>query len=130
MDHVIRLRSGASITVNAADEATAQAAVAAIEADRAAAATEAVAPVQEQLAASETDNAALRAMVVGETVRLKQLSATGDGFDAEDETAYLTGLPVDRLKMEYDRAAKSAPVQKVATSSVPADEKLVTVEDA
>ena len=64
-------------------------------------------PLQEQLTASQEENSGLRDIIVGEILRVKKLTQTGEdgepSFNVEKEKKYLEGLPAERLKMEYER---------------------------
>ena len=74
---------------------------------------EAEAPLNERIAALEADNTALRSALVGEVVRLKRIEGEAD---VKAETDYLSGLPVARLQMEFERANKSAAPKAALTT--------------
>ena len=68
---------------------------------------EKLSPTKAELKAEREENDNLRGLIVGEILRVKKLTQTGEdgepGFDVEKEKKYLEGLPAERLKMEYER---------------------------
>lgn len=87
-----------------------------------------VGPVQASLSAAQAENAALRALVVGDIIRLRRI--TGEA-DVEKETRYLVGLPMERLQMEWERTDRAATPEKPVTGSdAPPDEPVATEWDA
>lgn len=75
----------------------------------------AVKPVQSELTAAQEEIKALRELTVGEIVRRRAL--VDKELKTEDETAYLMGLPPDRLAMEWKRMPKAESLEHADATS-------------
>lgn len=77
---------------------------------------EATRPLRAELSAAQKERDEYRDSMVGETVRLLQLSHAaqhGDGddapeFDAEKETSFLESLPAEKLSLHFEKARDGA----------------------
>lgn len=91
-------------------------------------AEEVASPLRETITTLTASLKSAKDILVGEIIRIRMLTAPkGEGgepdFDATTETAYLEGLPVERLRMEFDRLPKrdALTVEGTTTSDAPAD---------